>query len=616
MNATRTSDVIAPEIAGTLAGLFRERVRRSPDAVAYRCHGPMPAGWHGLTWETIGRWVAHWQSVLAEQGLSPGERVAVMVRNSPAWAIFDQAALGLGLVVVPLHVEDSPENLAHILADSDARAVFLDGPDQWGRLERILGRLPGLQRIYSLQPVHDARVVRLELPENPAPAPLQSLDGKPDELATIIYTSGTTGRRPKGVMLSHRNILWNAHSGLQSVDIYREDLFLSFLPLAHAFERTVGYYLPMMAGATVAYARSIPQLAEDLTALRPTVIISVPRIYERVHNRLQQQLEEKSPLARGLFRLAVETGWDRFQYRQGRRPMPPITAPLWPLLERAVARKFLDKLGGRIRVAICGGAPLSFPVARTFLGLGFPILQGYGMTETSPVLSVNTLERNEPQSVGPPLRDVQLRLDGEGQLLAKGPGLMLGYWKQPEATAQIFDGEGWLRTGDLARLSQGAVHITGRLKEILVLSSGKKVPPEDLEMAIRADALFDQVMIIGDDRPCLAALVVLNGERLESFIRSRRLPQSPSEQQLHRALLDRIGELLAGFPGHAKVWHVAVAPKPWTVENGCMTPTLKLRRREILARYQSLVDSLYERSRMHQPRVGAGMPASRAPETN
>jgi long-chain acyl-CoA synthetase len=323
-------------------------------------------------------------------------------------------------------------------------------------------------------------------------------------------------------MLSHANMLTNAHACLDTFAVSGDDLFLSFLPLSHTFERTLGYYLTVMTGSTVAFARSIQLLSEDLQNIRPTLLISVPRIYERVYGVIRTRLEEGLPLKRKLFYLAVEVGWARFEHQQGRGAWKPSFL-LWPLLQKLVAQKVLDKLGGRLRVALSGGAALSPEISRVFVGLGLPIVQGYGLTETSPVITGNHLDNNYPDSVGQPIRDVEVRLGEQNVLLVKGPNVMLGYWNNPDATRATIDADGWLNTGDVAHISgTGHVYITGRIKEIIVMSNGEKIPPNDMELAILHDPLFDQVMIFGEARPYLVALAVLNPEVWLHFARATR----------------------------------------------------------------------------------------------
>ena len=397
-------------------------------------------------------------------------------------------------------------------------------------------------------------------------------------------------------MLSHRNILANADSGLEYVPMYREDVLLSFLPLSHTFERTVGYYAPMMAGATVAFARSIPQLAEDLLTIRPTVLISVPRIYERVYNKIMAGLAEKPPFATRLFNLAVDTGWRRFLRRQGRGGWHP-TFLLWPLLDKLVAGKIMARLGGRMRLAAAGGAPLPPAIAKVFIGLGLNLLQGYGLTETSPIIACNTAEDNDPASVGIPLRDVEVRIGENDELLTRGPCVMLGYWENPEATRELIDAEGWLHTGDKARIERNHIYITGRLKEIIVLANGEKVPPADMEMAIALDPLFEQVMVLGDSRPYLSAIIVLNAEQWKALANTLALDPADAaalkSEVLEQAVLERLAGRLGEFPGYAQVRRAACTLEPWSVDNGLITPTMKLKRDRIMARYADEIAAMY-----------------------
>ena len=419
--------------------------------------------------------------------------------------------------------------------------------------------------------------------------------GDPHALASIVYTSGTTGR-PKGVMLSHYNMLSIAHAALTMIDVYQEDLFLSFLPLSHTLERTGGYYLPMMTGSTVAYARSVPQLAEDLLTIRPTVLIAVPRIFERVFVRIQGQLDKQSALARALFRLTTGVGWRRFERQQQRAGWHPKLLA-WPLLKRLVADKVTAKLGGRLRLTVSGGAALPVPVAKTFISLGVPILQGYGLTETSPVISVNLPLDNDPASVGVPLNGVEARIGEDDELLVKTPGRMLGYWNNHAATAEMIDPDGWLHTGDQARIEHGHIYITGRLKDILVLSNGEKVPPMDMEMAICLDPLIDQALVVGEGRPYLSAILVLNPDGWLGLARHYGLDDyaeaSLENEKLRNHFVNVIRQQLSDFPGYAKVRRVLLVREPWTVDNGLLTPTLKVKRALALAKFADRIERLY-----------------------
>lgn len=596
---TQTMDVITPDQAGTLHGLFVERVRRTPEKVAYR-HFQQDV-WRDFTWRETRDEVARWQAALAGLKLQPGDRVAIMLRNCPQWVMFDQAAMSLGLVVVPLYTVDRPDNMAYIINDAGVRALLFETAEQWQALSTVRDQLGGVVRFVSIDKLANGNDPHLKSMAEFLP-PAASLQPAPpcqmNELASIIYTSGTTGK-PKGVMLSHANMLINAHACLDTFIVRGDDLLLSFLPLSHTFERTLGYYLTVMTGATVAFARSIPLLSEDLQIIRPTMLISVPRIYERVYGAIKVKLDEGSALKRTLFNLTVETGWSRFLHEQGRGTWK-ASFLLWPILQKLVAQKVLDKLGGHMRVAISGGAALPQEVSQVFVALGLPVVQGYGLTETSPVISGNHLENNFPDSVGQPIRDVQVRIGGQNELLVKGPNVMLGYWNNPEATRAMIDADGWLNTGDTVGISDtGHIYITGRIKEIIVMSNGEKVPPSDMEQAILSDLLFDQVMIFGEAHPYLVALVVLNPTAWPKFAKQvgvrPDMPESLTDSRVQAEVLHRIASHLRGFPGYANVHRALLLLEPWSVENGLLTPTLKLRRPEMVKRFAGEIKQLYQR---------------------
>ena len=592
--AKQTLDVIPIEEAGSLSGLFLERVRRTPEAVAYRHYDAALARWENFTWQESARQVAAIQVALGKEGLEAGDRVAILLRNCPQWVFFEQAALGLGLVVVPLYTNDRAENVSYVLQDAGVKLLFLEGDADLKKLAPIAAQLQGLVRVVSLEPsASDAGYSRLV-----ALADWQEFDQAPtlptalevDALATLVYTSGTTGR-PKGVMLSHRNILFNAFAVLELVPIHREDLMLSFLPLSHMFERTLGYYLPIMAGSQVAFARSVENLAEDLLSQRPTVLISVPRIYERVYNKIQSQVATKSDFAKGLFNSAVDVGWQRFNEGTsgGLR---------WPILKTFVAKKILAKLGGRLRLAICGGAPLSPEVAKLFIGLGLNLIQGYGLTETSPVISGNPENDNDPASVGVALSGVEIKVGKNDELLSRSPSVMLGYWNNAAATKAVIDDEGWFHTGDKARIENNHIYITGRLKEIIVMSNGEKVSPADMEMAICLDPIVEQALVIGEGKPYLSVIMVLEPEawKLEAEAQGIALQEASGvfEKSVQQWMLERIAERLKNFPGYAKVRSICLSTKAWTIEEGTMTPTMKLRRKMILEQNQANIDQMYK----------------------
>ncbi len=550
-----------------LFNLFLGRVRESPSAPAYRQFvGDI---WVDTTWAETAQQVARYRAALAREGLQPGERVALCLRNRIEWVCFDQAAASLGLVTVPLYFDDRPDNMAFCLNDAGCRLLLLESSGHWPALR---DQVKSLARVVCIERTADADP-RLTCLTDWLPAQGDELvraSSRPDELATIVYTSGTTGR-PKGVMLSHRNIVSNVLASMQVIPVYAGDRFLSFLPLSHMFERTCGYYLAILAGAQTVYARSISLLADDLHTQRPTVMIAVPRIFERIYARMQAGMSPGS-LKRWLFESAVAIGWKRFQ----RRATPGDSLLWWPL-KLLVANKLRCRLGGRLRLVIVGGAAFAPEHARVFVGLGLPIIQGYGLTESAPVIAANRADDNDPLSVGRALDGVALRLGEADELLARGPGIMLGYWNNPDATRTAIDADGWLHTGDRARIENGRVYITGRLKDIIVLSNGEKVPPTDAEAAILRDSIFEQVMLVGEGRPKLGLLCVSRAnDEVELCVRANA--------QLH------------DFPGYARICHLARVDGPWNVETGLLTPTLKLKRGELLHRYAADIERMYATS--------------------
>lgn len=591
-----------PDSLGTLCGLFRARVAATPDQLAYRQFDEASGSWANFTWAEIASQVARWQAALAREGLGPGDRVALMLRNSVEWVIFDQAALGLGLVTVPLYPDDRPDNAAYIIDHAEARLLLAEGRFQHERLAAIAAASHTLECIVSLTEPENGRadcksrfVVAADwLEAASAPAAGPRLDAS--MLASIVYTSGTTGR-PKGVMLTHGNMLWNAFYASQCADFGPDEVFLSFLPLSHTLERTAGYYLPMLLGAEVTYARSIAQLAQDLQEIRPTVLVSVPRIYERVFGRIQGGLAKKGPLVVKVFNLAVRVGWRRFEREQGRAGWHPELL-LWPLLQKRVALTITHKLGGRLKVAISGGAALAPDIARVFIGLGVPIYQGYGLTEAGPVVSVNRPQANRPASIGKPLPGVEVRIGGDDELLTRSRCVMRGYWKDEMATRAVIDADGWLHTGDQASVdAQGYITLVGRIKDLIVLSNGEKVSPSEMESSILLDPLFEQVMIVGEGRPYLAALIVLNEEHWPVFAAGFGVDPSDSaalsDPSVLKALTRRVAGHIKDFPGYAQIRRMHPELKPWTVDDGLLTPTLKVKRNQVIGRYKDAIEAMY-----------------------
>ena len=587
----------------TLPALLQWRIRETPLGQAYRRFDRRTGNWDGYSWLGFGQELQKWQAALAAENLDKGDRVAILMPNGVEHVAMDQAALACGLVSVPMHALDNPESIAYILRDSGASILLVDSAEQWLAILRSGDVGPQLRRVVCAQPdavglPSDARLIALERwlgSVSTAPSTSCRVDIRPDDLAAIVYTSGTTGR-PKGVMLSHENILANVKAVLKRLPCNSSDVFLSFLPLSHTLERTCGYYLPIAAGACVAFARSVKQLSDDLKQVRPTLLISVPRIYERIYASIMEKRATLDVVRRRSFDLAVTVGGRRFEARQHGNSLSLFDRMAWPLLERAVAAPLLAGFGGRLRVALSGGAPIGEAVIRFFLSMGIDVLQGYGMTESSPVVSVNTPEDNEYRSVGRPLDGVAVKLGTNDELLVKGPNVMKGYWGRPDDTDRVRQADGWLHTGDQARIENGRIFITGRIKDIIVTSTGEKVAPNDLENAILADPLFVHAMVIGENRPYLAVLVVLDQKQWDHERRGLVDKGVPAANRvIAEFLLKRIAHAVRSFPAYATPRAVWWSTEPWTIDAGLLTPTLKNKRTNIEARFAAEIEELYAR---------------------
>ena len=599
MTKNSPTDYISAHSCNSLSELFLERIKRSSDQIAYQFFSTTNSCWEKVTWQQMLTYICQWRAALKKEHFTAGERVAILLPNSIFWVIFEQAALSLGLIVVPLYANDRPENIAYILKDTESRLLICPGTTYYEDIAPQLVDVTSLQRIITIDncQVQDPDSLLICLTDWLPAVEDTNLDAFTpinSDTATIVYTSGTTGP-PKGVMLSHDNILSNSYAGLLAMDIYPSDSFLSFLPLSHMLERTAGYYLPIMAGASVTFARSIPDLAEDLVTIKPTVMVAVPRIFEKMYTSITTKVQSASPAKAKLFEKAIDTGWQHFLYTQKRAGWKPALL-LQPILDQLVGVKVRDKLGGKLRIIIAGGAALSSDISKFFIGLGLPIYQGYGLTETSPVVCVNRAEDNHPASVGRPLSDILVKIGDHDELLVKGPCIMQGYWNNKDATDDIIDTDGWLHTGDKARLEDGRVFITGRLKEIIVLSNGEKVSPTDMEMAISLDPMFENTMVIGAGRPYLTLICVLNPFFWEDFAQQQGVPTTEESLRLpevKEVVKDRVDKLLSSFPGFVFIKEITLNLSPWTVEEGLLTPTMKMKRKVIEHHLAKDIDSMY-----------------------
>ena len=598
------SDVIDAGLAATLWGLFCERVRRSPDTVGYRDFDSIGKTWRDHTWRAIADRVDRFRAALAQEDIRPWDRIAILLPNGIDWVCLDLAAHASGLVVVALYPHDTTASNAFILGHSDARLMLLDSEARWQSFGPFRPEFLSLEKVW----IRDAEAEPVARSGEPIVRWLADVLDKsggvppphpamPSDLATLIYTSGTTGR-PKGVMLSHRSLLWNARASAAIVPPLRSDVFLSVLPLAHAFERTVGYYLPMIGGCIVVYARSAEGLREDLITVRPTVMLGVPLLYERMASAVRANAANNL-IKRSLLRFAASVGWVRFEAAQHRGTLGLAVRVVGPILDRLVAKRILAAFGGRLRVAISGGAPLDKDVARLLIGLGMPLVEGYGLTEAAPVVASNALDDNLPGSVGRLLKGVEAKLSSEGELLVRSPSTMGGYWKNKIETARVLDAEGWLSTGDSAEIADGRTFIRGRLCEMIVLSIGEKVNPNVVEAELTRDPLFAQALVAGDRHPFLVAIIVLNAGPWNRFAAENGLdPGHPNHALSTIKLLARAMTLLSGLPRHSQVRALHLTLQPWTIEAGHLTPTLKIKRDVILQLFAREVDQLYEQRKL------------------
>ncbi len=594
------------DLVRVLPELLTHHMEKRPDLPLFTFWLPTEKTWKTINVKETVEQITRWRHALVKEGLTKGDRCAMLLPNGINAILFDQSVLANALVPVPLHAVDTAGSSSYIINDSGAKLLVTGRLNRWEAI-RDTEDHPALKTVVITgEPVQehqdgDVRVVGLdqwltegngsELPAGP----------EPQDLAALVYTSGTTGK-PKGVMLTHRAILANVTGVLQNICPEPEDVWLSFLPLSHTFERTTTYYTAMGFGNRVAFNRNIGLLADDLKVIRPTILMSVPRIYEKVYDKIQDALVKKPAFVQKLFHTTVDVGYRRFCRENGL----PVQGGFLSLFDPLIAG-FLDKkvgagirgiFGGRPRIFISGGAAFNPEVSRTFLGLGINILQGYGMTETAPIMSVNKVGDNHPQTVGPALVNIEVRVGENDELQMRGPSLMNGYWNRPADTKAVFTEDGWLRTGDQADIfSDGHIRIKGRIKEIIVTSTGEKVPPADLEQALESDHLVSQAMVVGENRPYIAALVVLNAQEWKKLAAELKLdaddPLSLDTRAARQAVLRRVKAAAAGFPNYAVPRQVRLFLEPWSIENGLMTPTLKLKRGPMRIRFADAIESLY-----------------------
>lgn len=599
-NNTRPGHWIPRCGPATLCELFEARVAATPDVIAYRFYSPRRQAWLNLTWAQTADRVAAWRSVLADHGVRPGDRVAIMLRNSPEWLCVDQATMSLGAITVGLFCADTPASNAHLLADSGAR-LLIAVKARW--VARILATeaCPTLDQalVFTGDLSINPRLASADtaLAERPART-AQAVRPQPGDLASLIYTSGSSGRA-RGAMLSHANLLYNAQATADALPAIEDECALCYVPLAHSYERVVDAYRAMITGARLVFCRHPRFLGLTLAREPVTTLIGVPRIYERFYVELRRWMARQPRILQAIVRLTIDIGESVFERSQGRERFR-LRHLLWPLLRHFVARRCLRLFGAQMQVAVSGAAALPAPVARMLVGLGLPVLQGYGLTEAGPVVSVNRLHDNELDSVGLLIDGVETRIGPDNELLVRSPGVMRGYWGNEAATRRILAAGGWLQTGDkVSRLDKKRLYLTGRMKEIIVMTSGEKASPEPIEESLRLDPLVARAIVVGEARPVLAAVISCPAHRLTPIMRRLGLdpeqPESLVNTRIENFFLERFTRLTTQFPAHAQIRRVAITTDRWSQDNGLLTPTDKIRRRQVARCYARDINRLYGR---------------------
>jgi long-chain acyl-CoA synthetase len=559
----------------TVPGVFFRQVDRLGPRTLFHHH--QDGRWAELSWKETGERVARLAAALVAAGVEPGERVILMSENRLEWLLCDLAIMTAGAVTAPVYQSTPPRTAQQIVENSQARLAIVSGEALAGRLrlERVVRMDADLPAWLERAPDSHA----LEEVETRAAAL------SPEALATIVYTSGTTGE-PKGVMLAHRNLVDMARGCLEEFDVGQEDSNLSFLPYSHVLERINSILVLLAAGGTAWLSRGIEHLPEDIQAARPTVMVAVPRVYEKVHQRVLEQVGKSSPRRQALFRWALA---------QGRRRSQGRWAPLHPLANRLVLSKLRHRLtGGRLRFFVSGGAPLGRHVEEFFWSFGVPIYNGWGLTETSSGATSNNPRRHRFETVGTPLPGVRLRIAGDGEVLVESPGNMLGYFRNEAATAEILE-DGWFHTGDIGELDpDGFLRITDRKKDLIKTAGGKFVAPQPLEAQLQQEPIVERALVLGDERPYAVALIVPDWNALRRQLGLQGEPESLVEDERARSAVQRLVDAVnAELGSWERIKYFKLLAQDFSEEKGEITPTLKVKRRVVQDRYREQIEDMY-----------------------
>jgi long-chain acyl-CoA synthetase len=596
-------------VPDTLIRIFLEAVatHRRPDQFMRRTD----QGWESIS---AGRALAEVESLglaLRALGVQPGDRIALLAESRYEWALTDLAVLGVGAVTVPIYPTLTVPQVRDLLANCEATLLVVSTAAQLDKARSAVSGLAFVRGLIAMDPAPGPgehalaglieRGAALRAAE-PGAFAAAAAAVRPSDLATIIYTSGTTGE-PKGALLTHGNIASNVEAALHVLQYRSTDRHLSFLPLCHIFERMAGLYAVMACGAGIAYARSIETVAADAADVHPTIMTAVPRFFEKVNARVMAAAAERPPLARAIFDWGLSLGVARARAHYARRPLPFLQALLFPIADRLVMAKIRARMGGRLRLCVSGSAPLSPSVMEFFYAIGIPIIEGYGLTETSPVISVNPFGREKPGTVGLPIPGVEVRIGDQGEILTRGPHVMQGYYRNEAATREALR-DGWFHTGDIGHLDpDGYLVITDRLKDLLVLAGGKKVAPQPLEKQLRSSIWVAEVVLIGDRRPYVTCLIVPDFAALEAEAKTRGWTVTPRRALLGRAEVQslyqgEIDRLNAGLAPFEQVKRFALLERELSQETGELTPTLKVKRKVVIETFAPTIEDLYAKARL------------------
>jgi long-chain acyl-CoA synthetase len=589
----------------TLNDVFLDTTTRiqKPDLMAYKAGGVYTP----LSTQEVRQAVEEFAAGLSLLGMGRGDRVALLSENRPGWAISDYAILTLGAVNVPIYPTLPAKQVRYILEDSGSRAVIVSTAAQLEKVKSILETLPKLQGVIVLDEMvsTDPRIRsyssvctlgREKRRQEPDFFIRTSKAAGPEDLASLIYTSGTTGN-PKGVMLSHKNIVSNIRSTEGLVELTPKDVALSFLPLCHIYERLLDYLI-FFKGVTIAYAESIDAVGTNMVEVRPTLMGSVPRLYEKMYARLQDAAASGSFLKKRFFYWAVAVAREWARRTLAKQPIGFWLQRKRQIADHLVFSKFRARFGGRLRFFISGGAPLARELGEFFFGAGILILEGYGLTETSPVITFNRLDRFKFGTVGLPVEGVKVKIAEDGEILTQSDSVMMGYYNQPAETAEAM-ADGWFHTGDIGFVDEdGFLHITDRKKDVIVTSGGKNVAPQNIENMLKTCAVVQNAVVVGNQRNFVAALVVPNFEKIEAYARSSGIAFSSREDLVNKTavkeyVLNEISNATVELASFERIKKIALVPHDFTVESGELTPTMKVKRNVVEARYKYLIDQLY-----------------------